>query len=314
MDALIPSRVLRALMRGSHEAQIQEATLAAQAAHGRFGVEEDAVQVIATFSRHALVLAENKIHRLTLSALDEGGLSVVESEEVDVPTFETVDEVQDFFESSAQDAVSALIEGDKETCRALIGELVEGASFIAAPDPLHEMKEVLDGLFSGDRPWRMVYEANGSSIHRFLWGASGVAHRDSPRAKYLGLYGGDQIEEAQGYHSAVHSDLGVISDKLTTLWEHYQTAFGKFIEDDSGFEDLAVAGVGENFRQFAEDFGQELSVVCRLMEQASKDEDVETVRARAMLYDHVARQYPTLDIACRLIKRTADDITGKTGA
>lgn len=314
MDALIPSRVLRELMRGSYEAQIQEATLAAQSAHGRFGVEEGAVQVIATFSHHALVLAENKIHRLTLSALDEGGLSVVESEEVDVPTFETVDEVQGFFESSAHDAVTALIEGDKVACRALISELVEGASFIAAPDPLHEMKEILDGIFASDRPWRMVYESNGSTIHRFLWGASGVAHRDAPRAKYLGLYTGDQIEEATGYHHAVHSDLGVISDKLSGLWESYQEAFGKFVNADSGFEDLAVAGVGANFREFAEDFGQELSVVCRLMEQASKDENVETVRARAMLYDHVARQYPALDIACRLIKQTAADITGNTGA
>ena len=314
MDALIPSRVHRELMRGSHEAQIEATALAAQAAHGRFGVEEDDVHVIATFSRHALVLAEGKVHRITLSSLDEGGLSVVESEEVDVPTFETIDEVQGFFESSAHDAVTALIEGDKEACRALIGELVEGAAYVAAPDPLHEMKEILEGIFASDRPWRMVYESNDATIHRFLWGASGVAHRDAPRAKYLGLYTGDQIEEATGYHQAVHSDLGVISDKLSGLWESYQDSFGKFVSTDSGFEDLAVAGVGANFREFAEDFGQELSVVCRLMEQASKDEDAETVRARAMLYDHVARQYPALDIACRLIKQTSADITGNSGA
>jgi len=71
---------------------------------------------------------------------------------------------------------------------------------------------------------------------------------------------------------------------------------------------LAIAGVNENFQEFANDFADELRILCGLAESASKDLDPDTVRARAVLFDHVARHYPAIEIASKLIQRTAAEL------
>jgi len=307
---------LRELSKGSLEEAISAAEVAVASAAEKFGAESGDVYLISTFPHHAVVAtSEGRVFRVKLGSLDGGGRAVVEHEEVDVPTIGTKKERDEFFRAAEADVLRSLAEGDKLTAASLLREFIQAAPLMSPYDPLDGMRVFLEGAFDADRPWRQTYAAHQSAIHRFLWGASGTAHRDAPKPKYQGLYFGESVRDPSGYHSAVSSDIGLLAERLREMWERFQQSFGEYASGDNGWQDGRIAVVNESFRVFAEDYGDELATLCRLMENAAKDDSEDTVRARAMLYDHVSRQLPTLEIAGRLLGRTAADLQGtKAGA
>lgn len=311
MSGMVPAKLLREILKGSFEQRVDDASELVSESFSRFGVESpDELSVIATFPQHMIIsTTEGKFFRATVKDLDNGDRSIVQMEDVDIPVLRTREEQVGYVKSAAGDAVAAMLSGDPESARTHVRELVQSAELISGPEPVEEMRLALEGLFDETRPWRRVYESNRAGIHKFLWGESGVASRDAPKPKYQGLYTNEDIENPAGYHQAVMADLSVLSERLSSVWAIIQENYGSYDETDGHFYPLSIAGVNESFQDFARDYADELRQVCRLIESASLDEDPETVVPRAILYDHVARQFPAIDIAARLVRRTATELS-----
>lgn len=310
MNGTVPARLVQEMLRGSYEQMVADTSQLISESYARFGVDgPDEVHVVATFPKHAVVTTdEGRFFRVSFQDLENGGRSVVQAESMDVPVLFSRDDQIKFMRSAANEAVEALMAGDFEASRTRVRELVMSAEILTGPDPVMEMKSALEGLFDGERPWRRVYAENSNGIHRFLWGASGVTYRDAPKPKYQGIYM-SEMENPDGYNEALQADLSVLAERLSGLWKVVEENYGPYAEQDGGFYPLAIAGVNENFQHFAGDFADELRQVCRLVESASQDDDPSTVVVRAVLYDSVARQYPMIEMAARLVRRTSTELS-----
>lgn len=310
MRGMVPARLIQEILNGSYEQLIEGISQSAAEQYLLFGAEcpED-VHLVATFSHHAIVANEDgDFFRTTIKQTDDGDHAFVKVEEIDVPVIRTWAEQQSFVGDAASDAVRALMAGDISHARNQVRALMQSSDLVVAPDPLKEVDSYLSGLFDEERSWRRVYAENRSHIHRFLWGASGVAFRDGPRPKYMELYAGDGIEESDQYTDAVQTDLSILADRLAGLWELISGTYGNYDSEMSGFKGVEVAGIAENFEVFASDFMSELQSVHRLVEQASKDNDPATVVPRAMIYDKVSAKYPDIEIAAKLVQRAAVEL------
>lgn len=314
MQGMIPTRVLRELNRGSHESVVMETARAVEAAHAKFGAKRPGdVHLLSTFSEHAIVVTESgDAFRVHLKALNDGSRTVLQTEEVEVPIISTVEDQLAFAGSAAGGIVEAVRSGDFDSARTRIQELVEAADLIAPPDPVTEAREYLGSLFDRERPWRRIYAENQERIHRFLWGASGVTPRDVPKQNYAELCG-EGVDNPESYHGAVSSDLGLLEERLAKLWERIEGAYSRYQENHvaGGFQPVQIAGINEGFETFTSDFVEELRAVHALIEQAARDEDERTVKARAAIHDFVAREYPIIEVAARLIQRGAADLAAK---
>jgi hypothetical protein len=308
---MVPARLLQAILKGSYEQMVDDSSMLVAESFARFGAQSpDEVSVIATFPQHMIVsTVEGKFFRATVKDLEDGGRSIVQTEDVDIPVYRTREEQKGYVKSAASEAVAALLSGDPEEARTHVRELVQSAELISGPDPVEEMRGAMEGLFDSKRPWRRVYESNRAGIHKFTWGESGNAHRDAPKPKYQDLYTNEGVKDPAGYHRAVMADLSVLSERMAEVWDVVQENYGAYDEKETGFYPLTIAGVNESFQDFARDYADELRQVCRLVEAASLDEDPETVIPRAVLYDNVARQFPVIDIAARLVRRTATELS-----
>jgi hypothetical protein len=307
MSGMVPARFLQEVLRGSYEQIIDESSELVAGSFARFGVEcPDEVSVVATFPNHVLVsTTEGKFYRATLKDLENGERSIVQTEDVNIPVLRTYEEQVGYVRGAAGEAVAALMSGDSEIAKEHVRELVHSAALVSRPNPVDEMRDALAGLFDRERPWRRVYEGNKAGIHKFVC-SEDSSPREYPRPKYQELYLEDTDEPA-GYHRAVMADLAVMCDRLSEAWEIVQS-YSEYSDLETGFYPLSVAGVNESFQEFAHDYADELRQVHGLVKAASLDEDPETVIPRAVLHDHVARQLPAIDMAARLVRRTAMEL------
>jgi len=265
--------------------------------------------VVATFSHHAIVANEDaEFFRATIVEHDDGSVSIGEVEPVDVPVARTRVEQDALIAEAARDAASAIVSGDFDAARIQVRKLMESSHLVARRDPLVEADEVVSTLTHPDRPWRRVYAENKAYIHKFLWGASGVAYRDAPPPKYRDLYEGRK--EAAPYSAAITVDLEQLSTKLDRIWSTAAEAYESSNVTEGAFNGLEIASMAQQFDVFARDFLDEASRVCRLVEDASKDDDEDNAAVRAMIHDRVASRLPELDIASKLVKRTAVEFSG----
>ena len=312
MNGMVPAKVLQELLRGSFEQTVEEVREAIEDSFANFGAgSPDEVHLVATFPRHAIIANEHgDFFRVETKRLDNDTIGVVQVESFDVPVLRTWEDQQGFVEDVASDAIRALAAGDFEHAREQIKALVRSSDVVSAPDPVVEAQNYLAGLFDEDRPWRQVYEGNRSLLHRYLWGASGVAYRDAPKPKYDELYTTEGVEQAGQYHVAVMTDLELLAERLDKIWDLVAGAYGSYDGDMGRFKDITIAGIAENFEGFAADFVSELRAVHNLVEQAAKDDDPATVVPRALIYDRVSEAFPDLEIAAKLVQRAAVELTG----
>lgn len=310
MKGMVPARLIQEILNGSYEQMIESLSRAAADHHTVFNAESpEDVHLVATFPHHVIVAnEEGEFFRATIKRTDDGNHSFVQIEEFEVPIIKTWEQQQAFVSEAASDAVRALLAGDIEHARNQVRALVRSSDLVVAPDPLAETDQYLSNLFDEDRAWRRVYFENRNHIHRFLWGASGVAFRDAPRPKYAELYHGDGVEEAEQYNLAVQTDLSLLAERLASLWERIAESYGGYDAKMSGFKGVEIAGLAENFETFASDFVKELQSVYSLVEQASKDSDPATVVPRALIYDKVSVKYPDIEIGSKLVQRTAVEL------
>jgi hypothetical protein len=307
---MVPARLIQELQRGSYEQIVDELSVTIAESYSRFGSDSpESVHLVASFPRHAIVATdEGKFFRAEIKDIENNKRAVVKTESIDVPVLTDREQQKQFVEGAVSDAVMALLGGDEDEARTRVRELVRSADLIVGPDPIDSISEALEGLSDSERTWRRVYFENQAGIHKFMWGSSGVSHRDSPKPKYQELYSGNRVEDASGYNQAISADLQVVSEGLSKIWDGFQSSYVDYSEQDGKFYPLAIAGVNESFQEFAGDFADELRVICSLVESASKDLNPDTIRARAVLFDHVARQYPAIEIASKLIQRTSAEL------
>jgi len=312
MNGMVPARLLQELLNGSYEQTVQAVRESIEDSFSRFGAgSPEDVHLVATFPRHAIIANEHgEFFRVETKDLDDGTIGFVQVESFDVPILRTWEEQQGFIESTASDAVHALMSGDFAHAREQIKALVQSSDVVSAQDPVVEANSYLENLFDDERPWRRVYGENRTFLHRYLWGASGVAYRDAPKPKYDELYTSDGVELAEQYHIAVSTDLGMLSERLDKIWDRIADTYGSYGSEMSGFKDITIAGMAENFESFAADFVSELRAVHGLVEQAAKDDDPATVIPRALIYDRVSRAFPDIEIAAKLVQRAAVELTG----
>jgi hypothetical protein len=141
-----------------------------------------------------------------------------------------------------------------------------------------------------------------------MWGASGASFRHAPKPKYQKLYHDGLGESATGYHGAVSGDLTLLSEKISKLWERTQDAWAGYDGNLGLFKAAEISSIAESFENFAQDYIDELKMVAHLVERASQDSDSTNTYAMAMIYDAVAKRYPDLEVAGRLLQRAATEL------
>jgi hypothetical protein len=310
MTKMVPSRLLEEIARGSHEERLQTALKAVQEHYADFSARSpEGAHLISTFTHHVVVANEDgDFFRASTTDHDDGSMSFVKVESFDVPIIRSRGEQEVFLEQAAKEAVLATRAGDFDAARTQVRSLMKASRLIVAPDPIEETREILDGAFDPDRPWRRVYVENRNHIHRFLWGASGVVYRDAPKPKYADLYEGDEI--ATPYSAAIRVDLEVLFEKLDQVHIDTLVAQTHFKDNDPMLSGTEIIGMAEQFTGFVEDYVHELTALLNMVKGASLDEDESSSAQRAMIYDKVAAKVPELEIAAKLIQRTANELAG----
>jgi hypothetical protein len=309
MTGFVPGRLLEELISGSYESQIEKLSLAVTEGYKRFGGRGGDVQLIATFPGRVLVVNESgEFYRAAFQELDDGSFSFAEIEPIDIPVMSKPSELQAFVSESAGVVISSLFSGNFEDARGRMRELVRSSQFARPASPVDVIKDQLEEVFDEGRPWRKLYEQHGTDIRRFMWGASGASFRHAPKPKYQKLYHDGLGESATGYHGAVSGDLTLLSEKISKLWERTQDAWAGYDGNLGLFKAAEISSIAESFEDFAQDYIDELKMVAHLVERASQDSDSTNTYAMAMIYDAVAKRYPDLEVAGRLLQRAATEL------
>ncbi len=305
MPGYIPSSAVNQILSGSYEETIQSLQDLVSEEYELFSANgPDDISVVSTFPSSVIVTtSEGSFYRANYGR-DGNEIKIQKVESIDVPVLKTKAEQKEYLSETAMNAISAFLSGDFETARSQVRDLVKSGNLLKDEDPLEEARMGLNELFSPERPWRKTYSESSKVIHKVLWGASGATFRYSPKTKYE-----EAIKDGNIFsmYEDVLESLNEVSEKLKTIWSWVEESIGGY--DAKGFKDSNVSSVIEGFEEFVKDYLEELRSVCKLAESAASDEDKEHVAAMALVHDTIAKNYASLEVGARLIKRVASELS-----
>ena len=307
---MVPVRIVRQLMEGSHEWLAGRIDDAVQANRQLFA-ESDSEEVarLATFDGKVIVGTEGGRYYSAVFEDKDGEIVFGEATPIDVPTVDVNNAAKAVRECTLS-VVDALLSEDVSVAKDRILELAS----------LHEQEQVamardyvaeVEAALAGERSWRKIFREQSEEIHRQVVDKLESIKESQLEAKYKPMYETDDIPEErfEDYRDLVNSDLSVLQDSLEQVHQRAEAAFFPFVESiadvELSEEETEVLG---QFCAFSEDLIEDIHEIRGLLATSAQNE--ECVMCLGKIYDSIAEAMSSYEIATAFVERMVGAFDG----
>lgn len=302
------SRELHEMCKSSMECNIQEMRRMVKEDKAKFGGSEKIeVFPIATYPTHLVVMNEN--HEVYRADLERNNLTnrafFTKIVKLGVrPVTDWLEEGMDNLGSS----VDLLMEGKNSDAKKKMVEFINKFGAIGGQEGLLRAKyRVIAKQLQHESFWKKYVDENRAMVRKYLHGELSKLREPNIRPRYSDVYTGAATAEKTGaVKEKLVNELREMGQKADLTLSRISQAVKDSapVLEQNTFHDIEADVMVSKFRQFSEDFVQDLQTLRGAIQEALRDGHVP---AMGMVYDTAAGRFDEYKIAGRLIEKILEN-------